>query len=563
MENKLIIRRLFCLLKVFRTRIIIISFTFLVMTLFSFFYPIIIKNLTDHGIVEKNLDLLIRFSLILLALLFLEKITILVQSYLCIALKNEFQASLFQRTFNKMLRLRLDYFEDKNSTELYNTLSIDVNSISILADNNIMSLLTYMLRIVSGSIGLFLIDIKLALVVFAVVPLKLLVVSRTSKKKEKYTMENIDKIRGFSSWFSDNINGIREIKLWNLYSKKNEQCSAKQQDLIIINKKNSMIDTYKTFCDSTLESSLFSVLYLLGGLMVYGDNLSVGGIIAFISYSTYVTGPITALLNMRFIFSSIVPSSKRLFNFLDLEEEEMNEVSTELNEFEGITFNNISYNYAESITLNAINLEIKRGEKIAIVGKNGSGKTTLIKLLLRFIEPKSGNIYINGKDISDFNLDEYRNMYSVVSQDVYLFHDSIYNNIDVQGSSSKKEVINACNKSFINDFIGTLPNGLDTMIGNNGTTLSGGERQKIVMARAIIKNSKIIVLDEATSNYDKESSVSLMDTLLRDFHDKTMIVVTHDSTHLDKMDKVYKLEGKMLYQVSIDGSVDTHQVSTL
>lgn len=549
METKEIFWKVIKRFKEFQGSLIIICISFILMTLFSFIYPIIVRNITDKGMIDKNFQNIFIYSLILLLVLIFEQLISLFQMHLCVSLKNQFQGSMFYDAFSKILRLKMDYFENKNSTEVINKLNTDIQAVSIIADNSIMNIVNYLLRIVSGSIGLFVIDKRLALAVFAFVPLKFILVIQTSKKKKMLTSTYIEKLRAFSAWFSDMVNGIREIKLWNLYEIKKKYFFKKQDDVIQSNIKSTILDAYNASGDSILNAILTCALYFIGGFMVCQDSLSIGSVIAFLSYSMYVTGPISTLFNMKYLFSGIAPSAQRLFSFLDLEEEVKNESSKKLQEFQSLVFENISYNYDNNIILQNINLNIMKGNKVAIIGKNGSGKTTILKLLLQIINPLSGNIVVNDNKISEYNLDDYRNLFSVISQDVYLFQDTISNNIDIQKKYTEEEILIACKRSCLEEFLHHLPNGLNTLIENNGANLSGGERGKIAIARAFVKKSQILILDEVSSNLDVESNQILFKTLISDFNDKTIIMITHDYAQLEKMDMVYKLKNGKLVRI--------------
>lgn len=549
MKSRSVILRLLKRFLTLQKSIFIILIIFLIMTLFSFFYPIVIKNITDLGMVQKDIKIITEFSLLLLLLLSAEQIISLIQAHLCITLKNRFQKALFSDAFSKLLHLKMDYFENKNSTEVIDKLSTDIRAISILADNSIMNLVNYILRLVSGSIGLLIIDVRLACAVYLLVPIKFIFITQTAKKKERYMENYIEESRKFSSWFSDMISGVREIKLWNLYTIKDEKFISKQETLLAAGKKSTIMDAYNGFSDAILNGLLTSALYFFGGWLIYKDYLSIGSLIAFITYSAYITGPISALFNMKYILSSIAPSAKRLFEFLDLEEEGSGDLYINKNSFESLTLSEVNFSYDQSSLLRDINLTIKKGEKIAIIGKNGSGKTTLLKLLLGFISPDSGTILLNGININDYNISYYRDLFSIVSQDIYLFQDSIKNNIDLQESCSADEVRKVCNMCFMNELISSLSLETESIVEKNGSNFSGGEKQKIALARAILKEAPFIILDEVTSNLDAVSNKALFDLILSDCKEKTIILITHDYENLMIMDNVYKIVDGKLHSV--------------
>ena len=298
-----------------------------------------------------------------------------------------------------------------------------------------------------------------------------------------------------------------------------------------------------------------SLTYIIGGYMLIGDNLTVGKLFAFITYSAYVTQPIFAIMNIGYSFARILPSAKRYFSFMDMEGED-NSGGNKLtrvnsNEILGsIEFKNVEFSYEDKdIVLNNINFKINAGETVAIIGSNGSGKTTLINLLLRFLKPNSGTILLDGKDINSLKLRDYRRLISVVSQDIYLFNTTIKENIILNSKKTEDEMYSAVNKSGAHKFIEEISEQYENIVGERGSKLSGGQRQKVAMARAFIRDSKILILDEATANYDIEAEYYLNNVIRENYKDKTIIMITHKPDILAKVDKIIVVNDGQLEDV--------------
>lgn len=248
-------------------------------------------------------------------------------------------------------------------------------------------------------------------------------------------------------------------------------------------------------------------------------------------------------MNIGYSFASVLPSAKRYFEFMDMEcEDDFKNKSERLNENEvlgSIEFKNVEFSYNDKETvLKNINFKINAGEKVAIIGNNGSGKSTIINLILRFLTPTSGQILLDGKDINFLKLKDYRSLISVVSQDVYLFNSTIKENIKLNSKKNDEDMYSAVRKSGAYNFIEEMSNQYESVVGQRGGKLSGGERQKIAMARAFIRDSKILILDEATANYDIESEQQVNNLIKENYKDKTIIVITHKPDILAKVDKV-------------------------
>lgn len=457
---------------------------------------------------------------------------------------------LYSKVFQKLLYAKMDYFAHNNSTEIMNRISTDISSVSIFVDGSMMSVLSYVLQIISGIVGLFIINWKLACIVLSIVPVKYLLIRFFSDRKEEAVRQWMDMEAEFAAWFDDTVNGIREIKLWNLYRIKRRELRYRQKKVLELNKKSSLLGTYNASADSILQGTVTSVLYGIGGYLICQGRLTLGGITAFISYSNYVTGPIALVFNLRFIFAQIKPSIQRLQDFLKVETERNARSQLGIKDFcQDILFENIEFAYTDQPVIRDASFKICRGERIAIVGENGSGKSTLIGLLLRFLNPQKGHIYVDGIDIEEYKMEQYRELFSVVSQDIYLFKDTVRNNITMDNVINDEEFEQLCRQMNLQEFIEKLPQGEESMLEKNGENLSGGERQKIALIRAIVKDSPILILDEATANIDRGYDEFLHHYILHDFPDKTLIVITHKTENLSGMDKIYKVENHTVSKI--------------
>lgn len=269
-------------------------------------------------------------------------------------------------------------------------------------------------------------------------------------------------------------------------------------------------------------------------------QLTVGSVFAFITYSSYVTGPITAILNIGYLLSGIIPSTKRFYEFMDLKEESDHGSLAEA-AYGDLELENITFSYeTEKPLLKDVNMKFPKGSKTALIGRNGSGKSTIINLLTRLYDPADGKILLNGTDIFKISLQEYRSMVSIVSQQIYLFNDTIKNNICLYKTVSDEEVEIACRDSGLDDFLKEVS--LDYMVGQNGSMLSGGQKQKIALARALIHDRPIILFDEVTSNTDVYSEHQINGLLHTRLKDKTVVIITHRQEILSKVDQVIILK---------------------
>lgn len=546
-ESRAVILRILSYLKPFKKEFLLAGVLLIVSTAVGFLQPLVIKMVTDDGMLQKNTTALIRAVLILAVLVLVNQAVEMLQTRIFADVHNASFYGIFRQAFQKLLHLKKSYFEDKNNAEILSFLQMDVSQVSSITDRYTVMSVSFVFRIISGLVGLVIISWKLALVVLLMVPVKFLLVRSLSARREKAMDEMIESSRDFSRWFGDNLNGVDEIKLWNLFQSREKVFREKQEKILHLQKRGTMIDAWNTLWESLLEWSVTILLYLLGGLLICSGELTIGAVFAFVSYSGYVTGPVSALMNLKMYFARILPSAKRLFRFLDMEVEADSGVQKLQNGIPRLAFQHVDFRYEKNRPiLTDVNFYVEPGEKVAIIGQNGSGKSTVLNLLLRFYEPQAGAVLADGTDVRDIPLEAYRSLFSVVSQEPYLFLGNIAENVDLTGRVDTERVHAAMQTSGVSGYLERMPEGEKTQIGRNGARLSGGEKQKLAVARALLRDAPIVILDEATSGFDVESDAYLHEVIVHQMQEKSVIMITHHYENLEGMDRVYRLEdGKL------------------
>lgn len=542
-ENRAAVLRILSYLKPFKKEFVLAGLLLAGCTVIGFLQPLVIQSITDDGMLQKDMAVLVRSVLVLAALVLLNQGAEMLQTRIFADVHNASFYTVFQQAFQKLLHLKKSYFEDKNNAEILSFLQMDVSQVSSITDRYTILSLSYVFRILSGLIGLFIISWRLALVVLAMVPLKFLLVRTLSKRQERAMDEMIESSRDFSRWFGDNLNGVDEIKLWNLFASRDKAFREKQETVLRLQKKSTMIDAWNSLWESLLEWGVTLLLYLLGGILICSGSLTIGAVFAFASYSGYVTGPVSALMNLKMYFARVLPSAKRLFRFLDMEVETDDGTACLRRAAPRLAFEHVGFRYEEDREiLRDVSFHVEPGEKVAIIGQNGSGKSTILNLLLRFYEPQTGAVLADGQDVRAFPLEAYRGLFAVVSQEPYLFFGSIADNVDLTGCAGRERVEDAMRVSGVSGYVGRMPEGENTQIGRNGARLSGGEKQKLAVARALLKDAPVVILDEATAGFDAESDAYLHSVIVREMQEKSVIMITHHYEHLAGMDRVYRLE---------------------
>lgn len=540
MSNKEAVRRLLLLLGKYKKTIVVIVGCLLVSTGLNLCVPLISRRIMDDGFIGGNKKLLIELALVSMVIYTINSLIDLIKEKKRVDISAKIQYFLSEQSFSHLMKLRVNYFNNTNYAETLNNINMDINQMTSVADSSVFFVITQAFSMTGGIIGLFIIDFRMTILVLLFIPIKCVVMKYFAKKQKQIMDEFIKKNQKYAKWFGDTVGGVREVKLFNILDRKHEEFDQNQKDIIEKQKQMNMLGQWNTITDSLMVQFLSTLLYILGANLVFDLQLSVGSVFAFITYSSYVTGPISAILNIGYLLSGIIPSTKRYYAFMDLEEETDNGETAALCP-DDLKLQQVSFAYEkEKYVLKDVDILFAKGSKTAIIGRNGSGKTTIINLLTRMYEPTSGKIMLGTEDISELPLPEYRNMVSVVSQQIYLFNDTIRNNICLYKRVDDVIVEEACKDSGLEDFIKEVS--LDYVVGQNGAMLSGGQKQKIALARALIHDKPIVIFDEATSNtdaYSEQQINGLLDTKLKE---KTVIVITHKKEILNKVDQIVVLK---------------------
>ena len=554
-EDKKIIIRILSLFKPHIKKVIVILVCMLISAGISMVIPRISQLLMDKGLLAHDFRLLVIFTLIGLVLLLFDQGFGFMVAKNRIYLNSIISYTLSKKAFKHTLRMKMQFLNNTNPSELMSTIGMDVGNIGRICDSSTFYILASIFKMIGGFIGLLILDWRLTIMVAIIIPFRYILVKYIAKKRKKYFDEYLKLIKEYAAFYGDTIAGVKEVKLWGLDRIKIGEFIKKQRKLIIPNIKMGLMDKLNEFSETVLFQLIIDSIYIVGAYLVFQNSLTVGELFAFITYSTYVTAPISAILNIGYNFVNILPSAKRYFEFMDTEGEpyERKKGMSDFPDKTGkavIQYEDVTFSYTdEKQILNKISFNIYEGEKVAIVGANGSGKSTIINLLLRFYQPSSGKILLDGTDINTMNLREYRKMISVVNQDMYLFNASIKDNIALYTGIKELNVNKAVKECGAGDFIEKLPEKYETKVGRNGAKVSGGERQKIALARAIIRDSRILALDEATANYDIESEAAVNKYIMNDLQDKTAIIISHKPDILKYVDKIIVLENGSIVDV--------------
>lgn len=540
MSNREAVRKLLALLKDYTKIISIIFGCLLISTVLNLCVPLLSRRIMDDGYIGGNKELLIKLVLCSLMVYLVISVIDIIKEKNRINISAKIQYSLSEQAFSHLMKMKASYFNNKNYAEILNNINVDIGNMTSIADEGVFFVVTQAFSMTGGVIGLFILNWRMTILVLLFIPIKYVVMKKFAKQRKKVMDDFINDSQKYARWFGDTIGGVREVKLFGILNYKHAEFSQKQSKVVERQKKLNILSQWNNIIDTTLVQILVTVIYIIGANLVFKFQLSVGSVFAFITYSAYVTGPISAILNIGYLLSGIIPSTKRYYEFMNLQEE-TDKGKLIKPEFGNLKLEEVFFSYeTDKPILTDVNIEIPKGSKTVLIGKNGSGKSTIINLLTRMYEPTAGQIKLKGVNIFEITLESYRNMISVVSQQIYLFNDTIRNNICIYKKVSDEVIETACKDSGLEDFLKEVS--LDYVVGQNGAMLSGGQKQKIALARALVHDKPIIIFDEVTSNTDVYSEHQINGLLHTRLKEKTVIIITHKQEILQDVDQIVMLK---------------------
>lgn len=559
MKNRKLYSKIISLLLPYKNYILGMSLLMIFITVGTVFIPLLQQEIVDSGLMSGDLGILGTLVLMVIALTIITNLASLFQSYLRINLNAKFLKDKQVEILNHSFKLKMDYIKNDGLVQIIKNAEYALNNLSMLTGEEMSNTLVQIFKFIGVFIGLILINWKLTLFLLFVIPVRIFVANKLGKYVEKYQMDTLTIQKGIHGWEDDIYHSATEVKLWNLYDNKCREYNELLQNRNTAIKKLSFFIVLSDLLGQDIQALFLNMLYVLGGILIWGGELSIGGIVAFITYATYLLEPIGFIANLRMIFSQVTPAFNMYEEFFSYQEEEQewekkNRISCRDIEVVDFKVQELSFSFKNRKLLYSLCFDIKEGDKVAIVGENGSGKSTLLNIFLRFYDSQEGCITLNGKAISDYELFSYRDLFSVIMQNPYLFRGTVRDNLTLFG---KNELTQEILDNKLLDFVEHLSDGYDTDIGSDASHISGGEKQKIALMRALASKSQILILDEPTAAYDKQSEQEFLE-VLRGCDKKIIILITHEPKLLQFANKIIEIENMQIKQY---GSYKEYQES--
>ncbi len=521
--------------------------------LFSLLIPVLHKILIDDVLIDKNAQLLMILIIGYVVLYLFSNGIGFIRDYLFTFLGQKIVFDIRGDLFEHIQKLPHSFYSQNKTGDILARLYDDVSLVQGLLTRVVFSLITDLFSLVVILLILFLMDWKLTLLALGTFPIFFFLLYFFSIRIKVHSR----KLRGLSGEFmnflTENITGYSLVKSFT--AEKNQQIQHLKHSKQLINQ-NIIVNILGTLSGTSTGLVAWGGYYLIlwiGGMKVIHNDFTLGTLLAYTAYFWRVFGPLESLIQLNVTIQTASASIERIFNFL----EEPLKIASKpkgLRKFKvsgNIEFRDVdfSYNSNEKI-LKGINLKIEPGQTIALIGPSGSGKTTLAHLLMRFYDPVSGSILIDGREIKELDLKAYRRQIGLVSQEPFLFNTSVEENIRFgRKDASMNEIEEAARLAQILDFISNLSQGFQTRVGDRGTKLSGGQRQRISLARTFLKNPKILILDEATSSVDQKTEKMILSSIQDYFRDRTIIMISHHSTMLQIAGKILYLNNEFIKEV--------------
>jgi len=508
------------------------------------------------GFIDKinnmpQLQLLEYLAVFIVVLFFLKGLFGFLQSYLMNDIGQKVIRDIRLKLFSKIQTLSLEYFTHKRGGEIISRITNDVRIVENAVSYGSTDLIYQTFQVIIFTFLVFFIYAKMALIVFLIVPIISFSIINVGKILRKLSKKGQEKMADINSILLETILGVRIVKAFNMEDYEIEKFSRVNQDVYKISMKSIKRMLLLNPATEFLGCIAGVLVFVIGGKEVIAGKLSFGVFGLFLGALLSLIRPFKKLSQVHSLNQQAVAASLRIYEVLDLVPAVEDKIEgRELKELkESIVFQDVRFNYGSSEVLKGINLEIRKCQILAVVGPSGAGKTTLLDLIPRFYDPKKGKILIDGVDIKDFTLKSLRSHISVVSQETILFNDTIKANIAYGNRNAAFEAIElAAKQANAHDFIVKLPLKYDTVIGDRGAKLSGGEKQRIAIARALLKDPSILILDEATSQLDSESERLVQGALDSLIKGRTVFVIAHRLSTVRNANKIIVISGGQIIE---------------
>jgi ATP-binding cassette subfamily B protein len=555
------LKRLLTYLKPRRNRLISVFLAAIMSTIFMIVGPKIMGNaITElfEGAYGKfqgipgaaiNFDKIGQILLLLAGLYALSSLFSYVQQYIMSSVAQDTVYDLREDVNKKLEKLPLKYFEGRPNGETLSRMTNDIDTIGSTLQQSLTQFITSIVTIVGIIIMMLSISPLLTLISIISLPLSIFAIRPILKRSQKHFAEQQRKLGQLNGHIEEIYTGHQVVKAFGYEKKASAQFTEVNEELYKAGSKAQFISGIIMPVMFFIGNLSYVLISVVGGILVTQRSISIGDIQAFITYSKQFTQPITQTANIANIIQSTVAAAERVFELLDEEEEIKEQTTVNIKRANGaVSFEHVDFGYGEEMLIEDMNIDVLPGQTVAIVGPTGAGKTTMINLLMRFYELNGGKITIDGLDTRNMSRNDLRKNFGMVLQDTWLFNGTIKENIAYgKNGATDEEIFAAARTAHADHFIRTLPDGYETILNEEASNISQGQKQLLTIARAVLADPPIMILDEATSSVDTRTEVFIQKAMNRLMEGRTSFVIAHRLSTIKDADLILVMEqGKVI-----------------
>lgn len=560
-DNKKAIKNILGLLSEHKLKAIITIICAIISTAFTIIAPSLIGQATTiifdginammHHSGTIDFATLLHLLTVVVIIYIISSLFSYLQSFFIVELSTKISYDLRERIMDKILHLPMEKVDENKRGDILSRMTNDVDSLQHGITQSFIQLTTAVITLIGVFIMMLTINIWMTFATIILVPIGFLVIRFITKHSQSYFLKQLVFKGSLNAQIEETFTGHDIIRAFN------------QEDISIEKFESDNVNWYDQEWKSQFYSSLngplmnfisnftYVVVAVLGAVLVLQRAIAVGDILAFFQYTQSFTRPIQQITRVMHQIQTAMAASERIFEFLDYDDEE-NSSAKRIDEIkEGITFENVSFGYTpnEKVIKN-LSFDVKKGEKIAIIGETGAGKTTIVKLLMRFYDIDSGSIKIDGVDIEEYDKHSLRSLIGMVLQDSWLFSDTISSNIHYGNlDATEEEVVDAATQVYADNFIRQLPEGYDSQLNEDSDNISHGQKQLLTIARTILSKKQVLILDEATSSVDTRTEKLIQKAMDRLMENRTSFIIAHRLSTIKNADKIIVIEnGEIIEQ---------------
>lgn len=555
------LKKLVKMLSQYKVALIIVFIFAIGSTIFSIVGPKILGNATTelfNGLVSKvNGGAGIDFGKIGSILLFLLCLYILsalfsyIQGFIMNNITWKFTYKLRKQISEKIHKLPMNYFDKKQHGEVLSIITNDIDTLSMSLNQSATQVITSLITLIGILAMMFSINVTMTIISILILPISVILIGLITEKSQKHFKRQQDYLGHVNGEIEEMFSGHNVVKAFNAEEKMIENFEKDNEELYKAGWKSQFLSGLMHPIMNFVSNLGYVMIAIIGGYMAMNGKITVGNIQSFIQYNKQFTQPISQFAQIANMLQSMVAAAERIFDFLEEKEETFGKESLKLDNVKGsVEFKNVKFGYNEELVIKGFNAKVKAGQKVAIVGPTGAGKTTMIKLLMRFYNVNSGEILIDGHNINNFHRSELRKVFGMVLQDTWLFNGSIMENLRYgKLDATDDEVISAAKTANVHHYIQTLPEGYNMKLNEETSNISGGQKQLLTIARAILADPKVLILDEATSSVDTRTEILIQEAMDRLMKGRTSFIIAHRLSTIKNADMILVMnEGDIIEQ---------------